>query len=97
MEEKKNNNENIKKLYDMLEPITEKVYLEYSYAKIDKTEYKRIVKATVMAISKDIDRLDMKKFNIFFEGRLKEYINKYIKTNKSVFKQVFNNYLECIV
>ena len=24
MEEKKNNNENIKKLYDMLEPITEK-------------------------------------------------------------------------
>ena len=96
MEEKKNNNENIKKLYDMLEPITEKVYLEYSYAKIDKTEYKRIVKATVMAISKDIDRLDMKKFNVFFEGRLKEYINKYIKTNKSVFKQVFNNYLEFI-
>ena len=96
MEEKKNNNENIKKLYDMLEPITEKVYLEYSYAKIDKTEYKRIVKATIMAISKDIDRLDMKKFNVFFEGRLKEYINKYIKTNKSIFKQVFNNYLEFI-
>ncbi len=67
-------------LYDALLPLTEKIYDQYSYVKIEQACYNKIVMDSIKESRKILNNSKNDTFDILFLDCLQNNINEYIKT-----------------
>lgn len=67
-------------LYDALLPLTEKIYDQYSYVKIEQSCYNKIVMDSMKESRKILDNSKIDTFDKLFLDCLQNNINEYIKT-----------------
>lgn len=91
-----NENDRIDMLYERLMPIITKVEKDYSYLNISKSEYRELVKLAINDSAKDINKIDIKKFDKYFEDNLKNRVIEFINGDSKRFNGVFKDFLKKI-
>lgn len=91
-----NENDRIDMLYERLMPIITKVEKDYSYLNISKSEYRELVKLAINDSAKDINKIDIKKFDKYFEDNLKNRVVEFINGDSKKFNEVFKEFLKKI-
>lgn len=91
-----NENDRIDMLYERLMPIITKVEKDYSYLNISKSEYRELVKLAINDSAKDINKIDIKKFDKYFEDNLKNRVIEFINGDSKRFNGVFKEFLKKI-
>lgn len=91
-----NENDRIDMLYERLMPIITKVEKDYSYLNISKSEYRELVKLAINDSAKDINKIDIKKFDKYFEDNLKNRVIEFINGDSKKFNEVFKEFLKKI-
>lgn len=91
-----NENDRIDMLYERLMPIITKVEKDYSYLNISKSEYRELVKLAINDSAKDINKIDIKKFDKYFEDNLKNRVIEFINGDSKKFNGVFKEFLKKI-
>lgn len=91
-----NENDRIDMLYERLMPIITKVEKDYSYLNISKSEYRELVKLAINDSAKDINKIDIKNFDKYFEDNLKNRVIEFINGDSKRFNGVFKEFLKKI-